>query len=132
MILAIRTDAPQAELYLTDDAGRVLHQHSWLAGRELAARLLTVIESFLSEHKVAFADLTGIGVYSGSGSFTGLRIGTSVANALAYSLGIKVAKASGEDWLDQLAGLIKETQLGHYVSPDYDRAPNITKPTQTP
>lgn len=34
--------------------------------------------------------LKGIEVETGPGSFTGLRVGVSVANALAYSLGIPV------------------------------------------
>ena len=35
-------------------------------------------------------DLKGIEVETGSGSFTGLRVGVSVANALGFALGIPV------------------------------------------
>lgn len=40
--------------------------------------------------KMTFKDLDGIEVETGPGSFTGLRVGVSVANALGYSLGIPV------------------------------------------
>lgn len=46
--------------------------------------LLSLIE------KIGFKDLTGIEVEKGPGSFTGIRVGVSVANALGYSLSIPV------------------------------------------
>lgn len=39
---------------------------------------------------VDFKDLTAIEVRTGPGSFTGLRVGVSVANALGFALGIPV------------------------------------------
>lgn len=52
--------------------------------------LLPLIEKILQKHKLVFADLEAIEVEKGSGSFTGLRVGVAVANALGFALGIPV------------------------------------------
>lgn len=128
MILALRTDKPEAELYLLDQIGQQLAHYTWPADRSLADQLLPAIKQFLKEVKLNFKDLTGITVFTGRGSFTGLRIGTTVANGLAYGLKIKVAKVSGEDWLNKSTPALKKTKLGQFIAPDYSAEPNITTP----
>jgi tRNA threonylcarbamoyladenosine biosynthesis protein TsaB len=127
MILAIRTDKPIAELYLIRN-GEIIANYSYQADRKLADSLLDKIESFFAKNKCTYKSLEGICVYSGSGSFTGLRIGTAVANSLAYSLNIKVVKSSGENWLDNLQRKVDQAKPNRFVYPDYDKEPNITMP----
>lgn len=52
--------------------------------------LLPLIEKLLKSQKLDYEDLKEIKVETGPGSFTGLRVGVSVANALGFSLGISV------------------------------------------
>src|SRR3990167_881338 len=52
--------------------------------------LLNLITEILKENKLEFADLKGIEVEKGPGSYTGLKVGASVANALGFSLNIPV------------------------------------------
>lgn len=52
--------------------------------------LLPLIEKLLKSQKLEYSDLKGIEVETGPGSFTGLRVGVSVANALGFSLKIPV------------------------------------------
>lgn len=52
--------------------------------------LLPLIEKVLKKNNLEFKDLTGIEVETGPGSFVGLRVGVSVANALGFALGIPV------------------------------------------
>jgi len=52
--------------------------------------LLPLIEKILKQEKIDFKDLREIAVETGPGSFVGLRVGVSVANALGYSLKIPV------------------------------------------
>ena len=53
-------------------------------------RLLELIDRLLKKAKVEKKELQGIRVNTGPGSFTGLRVGCSVANTLAWVLNIKV------------------------------------------
>jgi tRNA threonylcarbamoyladenosine biosynthesis protein TsaB len=52
--------------------------------------LLPLIEKLLMKKKVGYEELKEIEVETGPGSFTGIRVGVSVANALGYSLNIPV------------------------------------------
>lgn len=52
--------------------------------------LLPLIEKILKAEKLDYKDLEEIEVETGPGSFTGLRVGVSVANALGFALGIPV------------------------------------------
>lgn len=52
--------------------------------------VLQLIDSVLKENKVKLKDLKAIKVNTGPGSFTGLRVGVSVANALSFALKIPV------------------------------------------
>ena len=48
------------------------------------------IEKALKKKKAKLEDIKEIKVQTGPGSFTGLRVGVTVANTLAWVLGIKV------------------------------------------
>ncbi|MBP9827504.1 tRNA (adenosine(37)-N6)-threonylcarbamoyltransferase complex dimerization subunit type 1 TsaB [Candidatus Saccharibacteria bacterium] len=128
MILAIRTDKPEAELHLCDTEGQTLASYSWEAHRTLAGTLVQVIKDFLQNNKTATEQLSGIIVFSGAGSFTGLRIGATVANALAYAHSIPVVAGEGTEWIADGLTKLKSAESGHFVVPTYDREPNITKP----
>ena len=52
--------------------------------------VLPLIEQILGEHNLKLTDVRAISVSTGPGSFTGLRVGATVANALGYLLGIPV------------------------------------------
>lgn len=127
MILAITTDKPAAELCLLRNESTI-DTYTWQAHRELADTLLIKIRELLQKNQADLEDLQGIIVFSGEGSFTGLRIGTSVANTLAYSLAIKIAEGSGQDWIRNGLQNLKKAKLGEFVIPRYNAEPNITKP----
>lgn len=52
--------------------------------------LLLLIDRLLKTKNLQYENLTGIEVEVGPGSFTGLRVGVSVANALGFSLKMPV------------------------------------------
>jgi tRNA threonylcarbamoyl adenosine modification protein YeaZ len=127
MILALRTDKPTAELYLLDDKTKV-DKYSWEAHRQLADSLLLKIKGLLDKNKITLNDLTGIIIFTGEGSFTGLRIGTATANALAYGLNIPITASKGEKWIELGLENIASTKVGEFVVPEYSAEPNITRP----
>ncbi len=129
MILCIKTDSADAELYLYDNKRRLIDAITWYAHRELAVTLLTTVEKLVNKNKSNLSHLQGVVVYSGPGSFTGLRIGVSFANTLAYGLGTSVIGASGAEWivdgLDQLDTFDDSNRL---VVPNYGSDVHITTP----
>ena len=52
--------------------------------------LLPMIVKILKKNELSFKDLDAIEVNPGPGSFTGTRVGVSVANALGFALDIPV------------------------------------------
>lgn len=55
---------------------------------------LPLIEELLREHDVAVGEISEISLHAGPGSFTGLRVGAAIANALGYTLHVPV---NGQD-----------------------------------
>jgi tRNA threonylcarbamoyladenosine biosynthesis protein TsaB len=120
-ILSLRTDKPQAELGLYK-SNRQLAYITWQAERKLAETLNDKIDEILNKSSVGLGQVQGIVVFKGPGSFTGLRICMTVANALAYSNKIPVIARSGDDWLqigikDLLAGKNDKIAVPEYGSP---------------
>lgn len=52
--------------------------------------LLPLIDRVLKTENLKYEDLDGVEVETGPGSFTGIRVGVSVANALGFALNIPV------------------------------------------
>ena len=126
-ILALRTDKPEAELYIYDDY-KELARIKWPAHRQLAETLNAKIEEILNKSSISYDELGGLAVYKGPGSFTGLRIGLSVANALAYGLELPIAAASGSDWQKRAIKKILNGQTDQIALPNYGAPPHITRP----
>lgn len=126
MILALRTDRPEAELYLFDNSRNEIDDFKWTAHRELADTLLVQIQTLLKKNNVELSELTGLIVFTGEGSFTGLRIGSTVANTLAYSYDIPVVSAEGDEWKKTGLQNLLKAKPGDYVIPKYHSEPNIT------
>lgn len=60
------------------------------ADSQKAQIVLPIIDEILKKHKIELKDLNSIEVNTGPGSFTGLRVGISVANSLSFVLNIPV------------------------------------------
>jgi tRNA threonylcarbamoyladenosine biosynthesis protein TsaB len=127
IILAFRTDKPEAELYLYEH-GKKLAEIKWQAHRELAETLNTKIDEILNKSSISYKNLQGILIFKGPGSFTGLRIGMSVANALAYAQDIPIVAAGGEDWIEKGLQDLKIGNNDISAIPEYGSQAHITKP----
>lgn len=121
LILTIRTDKPEAEIGLFEDQTRLAYE-TWQAHRELSDTIhLKIQEQLTAQHK-ALKDIKGIVCFRGPGSFTGLRIGLTVANALAYACEVPLIATQGSGWIakgiQQLAaGENQRVALPRYGSP---------------
>lgn len=60
------------------------------AKKNSSQKLLPFIDEVLKKNKITFKDISEIEVNTGPGSFTGIRIGVAIVNALATQLNIPV------------------------------------------
>ena len=127
IILTLRTDKPEAEIGLFSGVDPLTY-HEWLAHRQLAETIHKELRSVLKAEHLSLSDLNGIVVYQGPGSFTGLRIGISVANALADSLGISIVGSQGEDWIKKGISTLTEGKNDRIILPHYGAPANVTAP----
>lgn len=127
MILAVRTDSPETQLFLLDKGGKEQASTKFEVGRQLSNQLLVEIEKLLEENSSSWGDLSGVIVYEGPGSFTGLRLGISTANAIAYAEQIPVVGASGDGWLAAGLESLTAAKPNVWVAPRYGADPHITK-----
>lgn len=126
MILLLDTSTPVCRLKLIDAEQHF--EYEWEANRELAKRLLGWLQDRLAEHDKTFQDLSGIGVFVGPGSFTGLRIGLTVMNTLADSLNIAIVGGRGEQWQADVVARLEAGENDHIALPFYGSEANITTP----
>jgi tRNA threonylcarbamoyladenosine biosynthesis protein TsaB len=82
-----------------------------------AEKLNAFIERAMAEAKLGFADLQGVAVSEGPGSYTGLRIGVSAAKGLAYALGIRLI---GINPLEAMARSVDRSKRDNLLIPMID------------
>jgi tRNA threonylcarbamoyladenosine biosynthesis protein TsaB len=88
-ILAIETATWLASVAVADGERIVAERNQLTQGRH-AAVLLPAVREVLASAGLAVRDLDLIAVSVGPGSFTGLRVGLSVAKGLSYASGVPV------------------------------------------
>jgi len=125
MILAIKTNDSTTEIYLLDVNSKVVSKKVWQSERRLAQDLLDEIDKLINKK---WRDLTGLIVFRGPGSFTGLRIGITTMNTIAYSLSLPIVGADGANWLDDGLKRLDNNENDRITLPEYGQAPNISKP----
>lgn len=87
IVLAFDTSAAHcAAALLLPDGSCLIRQEEMAKGQ--AERLLPLLDALLAEAGLRWVDLSGIGVGTGPGNFTGVRISVAAARGLALSLGI--------------------------------------------
>jgi tRNA threonylcarbamoyladenosine biosynthesis protein TsaB len=87
LILNVETATQVCSVCLSRD-GEVIDYREDTSGNSHARVLTTFINQLFTDNNLPMADLSAIAVSAGPGSYTGLRIGTSVAKGLCYALNI--------------------------------------------
>lgn len=86
MILAIESASTDVSIALADADGTVRRGDGWSAGQRQSHELLPRISALLRAEGRTITAVTVLAVGTGPGSFTGLRVGMSVAKGLAVAL----------------------------------------------
>ena len=96
LILAFDTTAAHcAAALLLDDNLLAVRLDPMAKGQ--AEHLMGMLAEVLARHGFAWSDLTAIGVGTGPGNFTGIRISVAAARGLALGLGIPAIGVDGFD-----------------------------------
>ena len=83
--LFIDTSSNQKTIIKIGDKSQQRHSHVWHS-----QVVLPMITAMLRRQGCTLSDVTEIEVNPGPGSYTGLRVGVSIANALGYAFKIPV------------------------------------------
>jgi tRNA A37 threonylcarbamoyladenosine modification protein TsaB len=147
IILTVRTDKPEAEIGLYDNEEQLVYV-TWHAHRELAETIHKKIAELLISVKISDLDLSseaakisssrercklslndidGIVCFKGPGSFTGLRIGLTVGNALAYAQNIPIVARGNSEWLEKGIKDLLAGKNDKIAIPEYGAEAKTTK-----
>ena len=102
IVLGIETSTRIGSVALADN-GKIMAAADLSGVMNHSEKLLPAIEKIMAARKISFSEISRIAVSTGPGSFTGLRIGLTVARTLAQMLRKKVV---GIPTLDCLAAMV--------------------------
>ena len=86
MILALDGAATDLSIALASPDGALVDEVAWTGAQRQSAELLPRAVALLDANGAGWRDLTGLGVGTGPGSFTGLRVAMALAKGLALGL----------------------------------------------
>lgn len=129
MILYIDTSKPETKIALYNKS-QLVAEKTWLSDKNQSEELLSEIEKILKRNKIKKSDLKKILIVNGPGSYTGLRVGLSTANMLAYSLGIEIIGIAAGIKINTLTKLLEANAsvFSKPIMPIYRYQPKITVP----
>jgi tRNA threonylcarbamoyladenosine biosynthesis protein TsaB len=107
-LLLIHTALDTAYTGISTAEGEVIAWRSSPEQRDHAAFLHPAIEALLRESGMRAADLDGVAVVSGPGSYTGLRVGMSAAKGFCYALSKPLIFVNTLEWM--AAGVHREKE----------------------
>jgi HAD-superfamily hydrolase, subfamily IA, variant 3 len=126
MIVLWNSAEMTVQLTLIDGDKRT--DYEWAAERNLACDMPAYLRDRLAENGASFADISGIGVFRGPGSFTGLRIGLAVLNTIAHEQRIPIVGVTGDAWREECLARLQNGRNDEIVLPEYGAEARITKP----
>lgn len=108
-LLAIDTSSDRASVALFD--GNDLHMQQWPSVRAQTTQALPVIRQLITAANLTVADLAAVAVATGPGTFTGLRVGMSLAKGFALGrglplIGIPTLEATASPWVKAALSVI--------------------------
>jgi tRNA threonylcarbamoyladenosine biosynthesis protein TsaB len=114
-ILAIDTSNYALGVALLED-NQVLGEYITNLKKNHSVRIMPAIQTLMNDCEKVSADLTKIVVAKGPGSYTGVRIGVTIAKSLAWTLNIPLVGISSLEILASGVG----RYFDGYVSPIFD------------
>jgi tRNA threonylcarbamoyladenosine biosynthesis protein TsaB len=94
LLLAIETTTKNCSVALFENSNLLILKEQYSDEYLHAERLTLFIEEVIENTNISLKEIDGIVLSKGPGSYTGLRIGTSTAKGLCYSLDIPLVSVS--------------------------------------
>ncbi|MEY3965341.1 MAG: hypothetical protein RL263_510 [Bacteroidota bacterium] len=95
MILVIESSADYPSVCLTDEQGNLLWSETVFVKQSHSEQLPLLVEKAFLKLRGERGELSAVAVNEGPGSYTGLRIGVSLAKGICYTLGCKLLSING-------------------------------------
>ena len=104
-LLAIDTSTDWSGVAVTD--GDAWAEVNWSAGRHQTTQVLPEIDRLLDRMQITMTDVGAVAVATGPGSFSGLRVGLSLAKGFALAgqvalIGVSTLEVTTHGWDDRL------------------------------
>lgn len=119
---------------LTDN--EVLYNHYVESRNDVASKIIPTLDQALTELNLEIEDIDKIFVVNGPGSFTGVRIGVTVAKTIAWAKNIPIVPISSLEFIattnteKQFLVPMIDARRGNVFAGIYDKELNIVKKDQ--
>ena len=130
--LALETSGRIGSVAIAKD-GEVIAERSYPHGLQHASALVPLIDQLCQEHALTPADLEEIYVSIGPGSFTGLRVGVTLAKSLAFATGARLVAVPSVHVLAENApadakcvAIVLDAKRGQIFTATYERTAGST------
>lgn len=118
MKLYLDTSGENSQIALYDSRGKLIGQRTASLKLNQSERILSIIDGLLKDKELKRSDLRLIEINCGPGSYTGLRIGITTANFMAFALNVPVVCLGDTE---------QKGFFGGPVKPRYNKEPFISK-----
>lgn len=129
--LALETSGRVGSVALAKDGGVVIAERSYPHGLQHASALVPMVDQLCREYALTPADLSEIYVSIGPGSFTGLRVGVTLAKSLAFATGAQLVAVPSVRVLAENApadatqvAIVLDAKRGQIFTATFDRSSN--------
>ena len=122
--MIIDTTDKKCEVVFSNDAN--IDRIKWRWRKDTGTELLKNIDKLLKKRRKKLESIKAILVNQGPGSYTGTRVGITIANTLGWSLNIPVIGYSGKDFrrfVSQVSRKLSKNKLpkNHFPTPIYEK-----------
>jgi len=124
MIIVIDTTDKKCEVVFLDGANIDIKKWRW--EKDTGGEVLHNIQKLLKKRQKNLKNIETIFINQGPGSYTGTRVGITIANTLGWSLNIPVIGCSGKDFgrfVSQVSVQLSKNKLpkNHFPTPIYEK-----------
>lgn len=114
MIVAFSTSSPQASVALISPGGDVLGSAAEDAPMRASGACFRLLQQLLEEHKTNLSYTTYFVADLGPGSFTGVKVGVTIAKTLAFAQGVQAAGLDSFDLISATQTVVMPSKRGEF------------------